>query len=318
MKSRLTILVRYAIAALVIFWLSRSGIVDWADLRHRLSALDVLAVALAVLFFDLVVTSLRLLVLLGGRDFRITLGDALRLSLVGNMFNLVLPAGGGDVARFFYAAASAIGRRTELAAILVFDRVVGLVTLLAMPILLLPFISDVVAGSAALKALLTVAGLTSLGLIVGLAVIMVPSSGIPSPLAWIFSRLPRSSHIALFVGAIRGYRERPSVLVRATLLSLVAHVMSGVVVAILHSAVGGFNAQAGVISLLGFVANSLPLTPGGLGVGEAAFDALFRQAGLAGGAEVLLSWRLLLLALAPAGLLIHLRGLRVSLATPGQ
>jgi hypothetical protein len=318
MKSRLLGLARYLIAGLVIYWLVSSGAVNLNVLRRSVTAFDVMLIAFVILLLDLAVTSWRLVILLAGRGFQITLLDALRLTLVGNLFNLVLPAGGGDVARFYYASANAVGRRTELAAVLVFDRLIGLITLLALPAMMLPFIFDTVSGSAAITSLFQVAGLTAIGLTGGLALIMIPARGIPAPLTWILTRLPMASNLTRFVDTIRGYRERPLVLLRAALLSLAAHAMSGLVIAVVHSVNGGFVTYAGVVSLLGFVANSLPLTPGGLGVGEAAFGALFREAGLTGGAEALLSWRVLLLALAPIGLVIHLRGLRVSLAAPGR
>jgi uncharacterized membrane protein YbhN (UPF0104 family) len=60
---------------------------------------------------------------------------------------------------------------------------------------------------------------------------------------------------------------------------------------------------------VGHVANSLPLTPGGLGVGEAAFNALFRLAGLQGGAEALLCWHIWRAMVGLVGLAQYLRGL---------
>ncbi len=57
---------------------------------------------------------------------------------------------------------------------------------------------------------------------------------------------------------------------------------------------------------LGFAANGLPLTPGGLGVGEAAFDTLFQLAGFTGGAVALLGWRMLMLLLSLPGLILYL------------
>jgi uncharacterized membrane protein YbhN (UPF0104 family) len=74
-------------------------------------------------------------------------------------------------------------------------------------------------------------------------------------------------------------------------------------------------AQAGFLSFLGFAANSVPLTPGGLGVGEVAFDSLFRIASINGAAAAMLSWRILLMALAPAGLALYLRGQRFDVAS---
>jgi uncharacterized membrane protein YbhN (UPF0104 family) len=59
---------------------------------------------------------------------------------------------------------------------------------------------------------------------------------------------------------------------------------------------------------LGLLANGIPVTPGGLGVGEAAFNQLFRMSGLSGGAEVLLGWRLLSLVGAAVGLVFFLKG----------
>jgi uncharacterized membrane protein YbhN (UPF0104 family) len=59
---------------------------------------------------------------------------------------------------------------------------------------------------------------------------------------------------------------------------------------------------------LGFLANTLPVTPGGLGVGEAAFKMLFSMAGLAGGAEVLLGWRLLMILMGLLGLAFYVQG----------
>jgi uncharacterized membrane protein YbhN (UPF0104 family) len=61
---------------------------------------------------------------------------------------------------------------------------------------------------------------------------------------------------------------------------------------------------------LGFLANVLPVTPGGLGIGEAAFNKLFEMAGLTGGAEALLGWRMLTILISMIGLVFYLRGRR--------
>lgn len=315
MRARVLIAARYAIGALLIYWLWRSGIVDWGALRARLLAWPAMLGAFAVLLLDLAVTSWRLVVLLRGGGFTITLRDAFRLSLVGNLFNLVLPAGGGDVARFYYASNSAAGRRTELAALVAFDRAVGLVTLLAMPVLLYPAVVSL-APSPLLTSLVAAAAATTVALTAGFALVIAPNDGVAAPLAWFLARLPWRRHVDLFVGALRSYRRHPGALVQAVLISLVAHALSAMVIALLHDGARTDSIfLVSVVSLLAFVANSLPLTPGGIGVGEAAFAVLFLEAGLSGGAEALLSWRLLLIALAPAGIAIHLRGLRITLST---
>ena len=60
---------------------------------------------------------------------------------------------------------------------------------------------------------------------------------------------------------------------------------------------------------LGDLANNLPITPGGLGVGESAYNVLFKLAGLEGGAEALLCWRIWRAAVGLIGLILYLRGL---------
>ena len=62
-----------------------------------------------------------------------------------------------------------------------------------------------------------------------------------------------------------------------------------------------------VLIPLGFLVNALPLTPGGLGVGEVAFDKLFALAGLAGGVEALLAWRVLTTVIDISGLVFYLQ-----------
>ncbi len=66
--------------------------------------------------------------------------------------------------------------------------------------------------------------------------------------------------------------------------------------------------EMGVVVPLGFIANSLPITPGGLGVGESAFNRLFTMVGLEGGAEILLGWRFLMILIGLIGLIFYLKG----------
>jgi len=61
---------------------------------------------------------------------------------------------------------------------------------------------------------------------------------------------------------------------------------------------------------LAFLANMLPLTPWGIGVGETALASLLRLAEHTGGGELMLAWRLLMLVPALCGLVVYLRGQR--------
>jgi uncharacterized membrane protein YbhN (UPF0104 family) len=65
-----------------------------------------------------------------------------------------------------------------------------------------------------------------------------------------------------------------------------------------------------LVALLGMLANALPLTPGGLGVGEAAFEGLFRGLGYEGGAHLILAWRIGMIPICIVGSIIYMRGVK--------
>jgi uncharacterized protein (TIRG00374 family) len=300
----------------LLYWLSRSGSIDWSALRGLYERWGLTLLALAVLFVDFIVTSWRLCRLFAARGLRLTLADSTRLNLVSNLFNLFLPSAGGDVARIYFAVADAPGQRTTIAAILFFDRVIGLIALLLCPLLLVPGSVDLIRESAVVRSILVFGVLAALGLL-ALGIVMTSRRLRATTLAaWLLARMPMRAHVESALETLRAFRAR-RYLLEAIGISIVAHLLSGVVVVILLVATGGplaFHPVA-FLSMVGFTVNSVPLTPGGIGLGEAAFDSLFGIAGIEGGAATMIAWRLLLLSLAPAGLWVFLRGRRVSAVT---
>jgi glycosyltransferase 2 family protein len=72
---------------------------------------------------------------------------------------------------------------------------------------------------------------------------------------------------------------------------------------------GALSLALCLVAPLGHLVNSLPLTPGGLGVGETAFNALFAFTGMADGADALLCVRIWSLLVGALGLLNYLFGM---------
>jgi uncharacterized membrane protein YbhN (UPF0104 family) len=97
---------------------------------------------------------------------------------------------------------------------------------------------------------------------------------------------------------------------KAAGLSFIGHLA---LLAVLGAAAKVFMPDApagavGMLALLGLLANALPITPGGLGVGEAAFEGLFRVAGYSHGAQLILAWRAGMLALCGIGCALYIAG----------
>jgi uncharacterized membrane protein YbhN (UPF0104 family) len=100
-------------------------------------------------------------------------------------------------------------------------------------------------------------------------------------------------------------------LMYAFLLSLLANLALMVVTALALFAVhpASFSIRLALVAPVGHLVNSLPLTPGGIGVGESAFNALFLLTGIHGGAEALLCMRLWNCVVGVLGLVICVVGL---------
>ena len=99
---------------------------------------------------------------------------------------------------------------------------------------------------------------------------------------------------------------------RAFLLSLLANLALIIVTALALYAINpmSFSTRLALVAPIGHLVNSLPLTPGGIGLGETAFNALFKLTGISGGAEALLCVRLWNIFVGLLGLLVYLFGMR--------
>ncbi len=303
-------LVRLGIAAAMLAFLARTGRVDWQALRRLVDHWGIMLFGLVLVFLMFVLASWRLCILLRPRALRLTLRDSMELSLVTNLFTLVLPGGGGDIVRLFYTTRHAPGRRTEIATILILDRLTGLLALTLFPIVAAPLCLPLIRGSPVLQTLLVLAAGISAMIVIAVALAMSRRARAISVVQWFLRTVPLRGYLALMLNTLHGFRTHLRTLGLAVAVSFGAHMVGILVLVIFVGVIHPAGSQLPIpfLAALGMMANNLPLTPGGLGVGEAVFEALFRLAGLEGGAEALLGWRILLLMLAPVGLWLFLRG----------
>jgi uncharacterized membrane protein YbhN (UPF0104 family) len=126
--------------------------------------------------------------------------------------------------------------------------------------------------------------------------------------AWLLGQLPQGQYVTRMLETLSLYRTHMATLAITLGLSIAIHIcvmVSTLCIAQVTTTTGARAAMALLIPM-GFVANGLPLTPGGLGVGEAAFDQLFQMVGLTGGAVVILGWRMLTLLLGLPGFAFYI------------
>ena len=293
-------------------YLGVSGAIKWSALSGLASAWRITLFALILLWTEVVVAAWRLCVLFRPRGFQLSLNSSIRLSLVGMFFNLFLPgSGGGDVVKVFYATHGNRGRGPEVIAILLLDRAAGLFALLVWLLLAWPLFPQLVRSMPILGQMLWIAALTVVAMLAAVSVCFSTRLRNSRLLSWL-ERQPLGRHLTQVFDTIHSYRSNIASLWTAVGISLFAHTLTILAMLLVARAVVSATVtwKAAILIPLGMVVNALPLTPGGLGVGEAAFDALFKGAGLTGGAETLLAWRLLMLLISLLGLIFYLQGRR--------
>ncbi len=306
-------LLRTGIGIGLLVYLGLSGAIDWSALLGLASAWPVTLAALLLLLVTVSFTAWRLCLLLKPHGLHLSLGSGLRLTLIGIFFNFFLPgATGGDLVKIFYATQGNPGRRTEVVTIVLFDRAVGMFGLLVWPLLVAPLFPKVVSSTAVLRDLLWIAAVVAIVMLVGMLLCFSSRVRNSRLLSWTFQKLPGGDYAQRIFDTVHSFRRNIGTLALAVGLALASHTLTTAATLLAARATNpkGVAWKMCVLIPLGHLANTLPVTPGGLGVGEAAFDSLFALAGLTGGAEALLGWRLLAMLIGLLGLIFYLQGRR--------
>jgi len=286
---------RWTLGIGLIAYLTWSTAIEWSKLLHLANALPFTALALLLLFMAVLGTSWRFCLLLSSVGLHLSLGASLRLSLIGGFFNTFLPGlNGGDLVRIYLVTQPYAGERTKVVATLLLDRLIGLAALMFLPLPLALFHSDILIGNPSLVGLLTVAAGGSLGLMVLLFGIGHWAALFTATLRMVRLVRLRALGEAFFATMqVHGQSRRAMLLASGISLAVQTLVICAFEVILRGNGASSTSWQAALLTPFGMLANALPLTPGGLGVGEAVFERLFLLVGVAGGAEAILSWRLL-------------------------
>jgi glycosyltransferase 2 family protein len=306
-------IVRLAVGIALLVYLAKSRLIDFGELTKLFTAWRITLAGLALIFLDILCMSIRLCWLFRPQGLRLPLLRSLDLTLVSSFFATFLPgAAGGDLAKLFYAAKENKGRRAEIVTTIAFDRAVGLFSILLLPLLFAPLFVPLIRTVPALQILLAITAALAAGLLAAFLLCLFSPGWIVGAAKWMSGFLPGQDLPGRIVASIAAYRGRWSVLCAALAASLASNLtlIAATALAIFLLSPNSLSLKLCLVVPMGDVANSLPLTPGGLGVGETAFSALFRVAGLQGGAEALLCWRIWRAMVGLSGLAIYLRGMR--------
>lgn len=298
-NKTLSNLVKILIAVGLLVWLVRSGRLDLRLLFSVPISVWYL-LGLAFLLLSMILQAIRWWWLLKTQDIHISPWGAIKLSWIGQFFSVLLPgATGGELVRAYYIAQENPNATIASVSTVMLDKFVGLYALL---LLGLPSLAILIAGGNAPPSVVQ-----SGAIIVALLGIM--TVGVISlwwrPTREIALRLAPGRFRTPVRAMLEAYESQTRVVLSALLLSLVAN---SFFLLSYYSASRALqtNLSWQVIFLivpLITIANSLPISPGGIGVAETVASVLFAQFGVPFGATVMLLMRLWIMLLRLPGAL---------------
>jgi hypothetical protein len=201
----------------------------------------------------------------------------LRLTWIGLFFNTVVPGGaGGDVVKLVEVGRHT-DRRSEALGTMAVDRVLGLLVLIGL-------------GGAATLALREETGGLALAVAAAGLVLVVAGAVYLSPflrnridVGRLLERLPLGSQLRRVDDAVVALRGAPGAVALALALSLVGQLLN-IAAALFCARAVGLDAVSLLDMLaivpVALVANAIPISPGGLGLLEVAFQELLYRQGL--------------------------------------
>jgi glycosyltransferase 2 family protein len=270
---------KIALAVGLMWFLIHGGKLNTSAVTGALRHWPILLLGMMLLYLQVAIGAWRWNLLLDVQGVRLPLSKAFSLTMIGALFNIVIPgAVGGDVVKGFYVSRCTDERKAHAVTTILIDRIVGLLGLLALATLASLLDWSLVRSNRTFTALFV---FTAVSFVAGCLVVWISFAATEkwatTVQGWAH-RLPGSAIIDRVVESLLQYRGRPYVVLQAIAVSSVAQALCCVTFGLSALALGydGIPVRAYLMVVpLGLVTTALPVSPGGIGVGQAAFYALF-------------------------------------------
>jgi uncharacterized protein (TIRG00374 family) len=274
---------KLGLAIALLGYLFSKGDLDPQTLKQPTSSPLTLVALLGIVVVSISLSGVRWWILLGGEGIEVRLRTAVKLTWIGHFWNMVIPgAVSGDAVKMFYVGQLVPKEQREESWSTVFaDRVIGLVALISLSAVAALASMDLIWPRPKLKAtfllMLSILALTAVG-----AVLLALGVGRTWRVtAWLREKLPFGESLARAYQTLFRLTKRPKRIAAAYGLSPVAHCLSVTNAFLLGrlftDALQGLQYFA--LVPIALFSNAVPLTPGGMGIGEKVLSDLFTWAG---------------------------------------
>jgi len=254
-------------------WMAASGKLNLAQIAKGLAHWPLMLGILGLGYCQAGIMVWRWTLLLHAQDIPLSFRRAWGLTMIGLLFNVVIPGSvGGDLIKGYYITRATEGRKTHAATSIAMDRVVGLIGLLFLSAAVVAANATEVLRNPSMRALGLLAAGGFVGGVAGLYAALLAGGRLSE---WSF--VPRV--LRNVFSALHEYRQKPGAVRNALALSVLNQTITcgAFYLALRATGVTGLRmSQFFLIVPLGLVTSAVPISPAGIGVGQAAFFALFR------------------------------------------
>lgn len=271
---------KIGIAVMVIWALIAFNRIDMRLFARLSESWPWLLLAFVLMLPPYMIVSYRFWVLLRNQHIDVRFGLALRWTMIGSFFDIVMPSNsGGDVLKAGYIVRYVgPGLRTKGIVAVVFDRVLGLLGLFLLAAIACVVGWDIVRTLANGEELMAFIGMVCIGSLLFFRVMGARRLYGSTAIRGMLGSLPGGQKIYSMIGCFNLLRERPSDLAKVLGLSVLNHVFwCGALLCICVA----FGEQVGLLQ--GFAVFPLAIFSntfgfaGGFGIGTAAFDVIFAR-----------------------------------------
>ncbi len=276
MRMKIIFAIKLTITVWIIWFLTHSNLLEPAALKALLRPELPLFMALFSLLFTLMLATYRWWILLNVQGIATSFSRCLRPSYVGFGLNQFLPGGvGGDVVRLAFVLRVAPESKTRGITTLLADRALGLASLMALTLAVFVIYRSALPENEHLLLMVDASAICiALGFAVAIIAIWLPDDiGFSRFINRRMTHAPLIAALINTAAALHSFRRTPLRVLYAFIVSIGVQLM--VATTLYHIGVlMGFEVPLWHIILassLAQIASMLPITPGGIGVGEAAF-----------------------------------------------
>lgn len=263
----------------LIVWMVKEGALNFGAFA-KLSSPVMIAFVFVSSLAQVFINNYRWLVLMRGQGFESSVKRTFPLSLIGLFFNFAMPGGvGGDVVKGYYLVQDHPEKKLAAAMSIFVDRLIGFFIMIAMAFVAIFLNFSEVTHSKELTSIAVAVAALFLGFLVFFALSL--SKLLQG--AWaqgLFDKIPGGSKLRRIYETLHSYRRAPRELALAMFLSSLSQASVIAYVMVVGNALGESSIPVSVYCFLvplGIVVQALPISPAGIGVGQAAFYYLFNS-----------------------------------------